>query len=94
MFIPDPDFVPSRIQRSKKHRIPDPETQHWLSVSNLFLICSVVHAADVDSDWHTAGQPTVTEPAVSLPSAYQYSFNSQYAVLLAYKSAMVLPMDQ
>jgi hypothetical protein len=30
MFIPDPEliFYPSRIQRPKRHRIPDP--QHWI----------------------------------------------------------------
>jgi hypothetical protein len=26
---PDPDFNPSRIQESKRHRIPDPDLQHW-----------------------------------------------------------------
>ncbi len=102
MFIPDPEFFsPSRIQGSKKHQIPDPNPQHWLSVSTstgtsliLFLIRSVVHAADVDSDWHTARQPTVTEPAVSLPSL-PTSIRSILSMLflLAYKSAMVLPMD-
>jgi hypothetical protein len=25
IFIPDPDFFPSRIQGTKKHRIPDPQ---------------------------------------------------------------------
>jgi hypothetical protein len=30
MFIPDPDFFPSRIQGSKKHRTPDPDPQHKL----------------------------------------------------------------
>ncbi len=40
LFIPDPDpgsgsririliFYPSRIQGSKRHRIPDPDPQHW-----------------------------------------------------------------
>jgi hypothetical protein len=28
MFIPDPDFSPSRIRGLKKHRIPDPAPQH------------------------------------------------------------------
>jgi hypothetical protein len=31
MFIPDPDFSPSRIQTSKKHRILDPDPQHWVN---------------------------------------------------------------
>jgi hypothetical protein len=32
LFIPDPDpdFLPSRIQGSKRHRIPDPDPQHWI----------------------------------------------------------------
>jgi hypothetical protein len=31
LFIPDPDFFPSRIRipGSKKHRIPDQNSQHW-----------------------------------------------------------------
>ncbi len=29
--IPDPDFSGSRIQGSKRHRIPDPDPQHWLT---------------------------------------------------------------
>ncbi len=39
MFIPDPDldFLPNQdlgfwIQGSKRHRIPDPDPQHWLPV--------------------------------------------------------------
>ncbi len=27
---PDPDFNPSWIQRSKRHRTPDPDPQHWI----------------------------------------------------------------
>jgi hypothetical protein len=89
-FFPPPG---SRGQKSTRSRIRSNNIGCQYLI--LFLICSVVHAADVDSDWHTAGQPTATEPAVSLPSAYQYSFNSQSSMLflLAYKSAMVLPMD-
>jgi hypothetical protein len=26
---PDADFLPSRIQGSKRHPIPDPDPQHW-----------------------------------------------------------------
>ncbi len=33
MFIPVPDFPPSRIQWSKKHRIPDPDPQHWMKLT-------------------------------------------------------------
>jgi hypothetical protein len=29
MFIPDIDFYPFRILESKRHRIPDPDPQHW-----------------------------------------------------------------
>ncbi len=30
LFILDPDFLPVRIQGSKRHRIPDPDPQHWI----------------------------------------------------------------
>jgi hypothetical protein len=38
MFIPDPElfFYPSRIQGSKKDRIPDPDPQHCFLVWHLF----------------------------------------------------------
>ncbi len=38
MVIPDPDFFPSRIQWSKKNRIPDP--QHCFYC--LILLCKAV----------------------------------------------------
>jgi hypothetical protein len=32
-------FYPSRIQGSKRHRIPDPDPQHWLKLgTNRFFI--------------------------------------------------------
>jgi hypothetical protein len=31
MLIPDPEFFPSRIQGSEKHRIPD--LQNWVQVA-------------------------------------------------------------
>jgi hypothetical protein len=42
MFIPDPDldFFPSRIQRSKKHRIRIPDPQHCFYY--LILLCKAV----------------------------------------------------
>ncbi len=39
---PDPDFYPSRIQGSKRHRIPDPDPQHWLRWQLSYL-----HVADI-----------------------------------------------
>jgi len=40
-MIPDPDFdwYPSRIQGSKRHRIPDPDQQH--SISQQSMIAAV-----------------------------------------------------
>ena len=37
--IPDPDadFLPSRIQGSKRHTIPDPDPQHWYDYVTLVL---------------------------------------------------------
>jgi hypothetical protein len=41
MFIPDPDpdFFPSRIKDPgvKKHRIPDPDPQHWVQNTEMPL---------------------------------------------------------
>ncbi len=39
MFIPnlDLDFYPSRIQGSKRHRITDPDPEHWIYPTYIFL---------------------------------------------------------
>jgi hypothetical protein len=37
LFIPDPnaDFLPSRIQGTKRHPNPDPEPQQWIFVFSM-----------------------------------------------------------
>jgi hypothetical protein len=50
-FIPDPDptIAPSRIRGVKKHRIPDPDPQHWIPVTFFKLLQALLSFSPVRS---------------------------------------------